>query len=97
MEVDKILENLTVDDLPLDLKILAEESDLDVVRSLLRVWDGHKIQIPKINYMNDVLKRYIAKNIDKEPSILSRNIDRPVDVVRQFIREIKEENQKRRR
>ncbi len=97
MEVDKILENLTVDDLPLDLKILAEESNLDVVRSILRVWDGHKIQLPKINYMNDVLKRYIAKNIDKEPSILSRNIDRPVDVVRQFIREIKEENQKRRR
>lgn len=60
MEIEKILEHLEYDDLNEDMKEVADMVGMEVVKGMLKVWDGMRINIPSINQMDGVLIRYLS-------------------------------------
>lgn len=94
MKTEQILELLSVEDLSPDLQLIAESEGMDAVKSLIKVWDGTRIQVPKLNRITPLLRKYIKARISENPEItarmLAKEVNRKVDFVFKLMKEVKE-------
>ncbi|MBS1562557.1 MAG: hypothetical protein JSS89_13200 [Bacteroidetes bacterium] len=60
----EILEMLEVEDLPDDLRTVAEACGIDVVKSLLIHHGGATIYVPQVTKMPELIRRYLLARYD---------------------------------
>lgn len=89
---DIITQNITIDDLPEDLKFIAEFCGMEVSLSLIKHASGMNLNIPK-NCLNALIKSYIIRHYNgTRANILE--ISSICDVTERYIRIVMKEHLK---
>ena len=88
METEKILEHLSKEDLPPDLQLIADNEGIDEVKTWLKYLDGFRVTLPKLNYIDSLMEKYIIDRYreGKHPVIIAKEIDRSRNYVNMIIR-----------
>ena len=86
----KLMNYLDIEDLPPDLKDVAEECGLDIVKSLLQVFPSTNIYIPNLKNLEPTVKKYIK---DRYRAHSARDLARQLNLsephIRKMIRMVK--------
>jgi hypothetical protein len=91
MENDNILLYLQRDDLPPDIRDIADEEGLETVRKLLKLFPGVTLHIPYVKSIKPLVKRYIRENMDrKPPAALAPEVGLTVRKVKEIINGMRE-------
>jgi hypothetical protein len=94
MKRNDLIELIDVEDLTPDMKLIAEESGIETVRELFRSCEGLEITIPRINYHESVLIKYVKNRQGISEKILAKEIGRPLNYVRQLLSEVRKGTQR---
>lgn len=65
---DEILQYLKKDDLPPDIRDIAEEEGIETVKKLLKLFPGVTLHIPLVKSIRPLVHRYIKENMERRPA-----------------------------
>lgn len=90
METEKILQHLSKEDLPPDLQLIVEHEGIDNVKKILKYWDGFRLTLPKLNFIDTLMEKYIENRYKQKihPVIIAKEIDRSFKYVDTIIRKL---------
>lgn len=86
MTNDEILQYLQKDDLPPDIRDIADEEGIETVKKLLKLFPGVTLHIPLVKSIKPLVHRYIRQNMEiKPPAFIAPQVGLTVRKVKEII------------
>jgi hypothetical protein len=90
-KMNEMLNLLEYTDLTEDMKMIADNYGMEMVKNLLKIFDGLDIHFPKVNNIYPLMKKYCKTRMNDNPKIISRDTERSLEAIQDIMKRIKNE------
>jgi|GEM_PF-5871823 len=81
----KLLENIKIEDLNPDARLLADTFGIDIVKEMIEKFGGMYIYIPRYTGLHKAIKRYIRDNPGKTASEYAKELEISINVINRLL------------